>query len=214
MSASVCWLIGVATWVALVGGVLAGVGAPRVQACSAGPDFNPLDGIDVLITGYGADVEILGKAEVMTYLEVAVTFEVDRYLVGSGPRILRVLDARSATPPRYLIRTSTMFEALGVSTVSIDELVWDGSAGACGGINQDTRGRYWVVGFGRDHAGILQMHLLSNFAMGDGPNDPRVILAIKHVEGLLRSAGFGQPRTETQAWYTNSDVMRQARLQL
>lgn len=190
MSASVRWLMGVSLWIALVGGAVAGTGAPRAEACSAGSDFDPLGGMDTLIAGHGTDVEILGKTGLMTYLQVAVTFSVDRYLIGGGPRSLRVLDSKSATPPMHLIRNSAMFDALDVSTVSIDELGWDGSGGACGGINEDPRGRYWVVGFGRDDAGMLHMHLLSNFAVGDGPDDPRVETAIERVEGMLAERGL------------------------
>jgi len=190
MSASVRLLIGVLIWTGLAGGALTGGAAPRAEACSAGPDFDPLGGIDTLIAGYGTDVEILGKGEVMTYLEVVVTFSVDRYLVGGGPQTLLALDSKSATPPMELIRTSAMFDALDVSTLSIDELGWDGSGGGCGGINEDPRGRYWVVGFGRDDAGVLHMHLLSNFAVGDGPDDPRVEAAIERVEALLAERGL------------------------
>ncbi len=190
MSTSVRWLMGASIWLALAGGALMGRAAPRAEACSPGPDFDPLGGMDTLIAGYGTDVEILGKAGLMTYLEVAVTFSVDRYLIGGGPRTLRALDRKSATPPMQLIQTSAMFDALDVSTLSIGELGWNGSGGACGGINEDPRGRYWVVGFGRDDAGVLHMHLLSNFAVGDGPDDPRVVAALERVEGLLTERGL------------------------
>ena len=86
MGRNVRSLVGAVVWLGMIGAAALGLGMPNVvRACSAGPDFDPLSGIDVLIAGYGLDVEILGKGTT-TYLEVAVSFEVDRYLLGQGPR--------------------------------------------------------------------------------------------------------------------------------
>jgi hypothetical protein len=165
---------------------------PRIaHACSAGPDYNPAAQSELIVAGYITDLEILGRTGVMTYLRVQMTFEVDQYLLGSGPTSLDVFDVKSAVPPRHLIPNSRAFEELDLGTLAIDDLEYDGSGGGCGPLNADPRGRYWIAGLSRQpDTGQLVMHGPTTFAIGSGPADPAVLAGIERVRTLLVDAGL------------------------
>lgn len=172
------------------------LGQPRpAHACSAGPDFDPLEGHDVIIAGRATGIEILGRTGIMTYLNLRITFEVDRYLVGDGPSTLHAFDSRSGTPPFELIPNTAAFEALDLATLDVDDLGYDGGGGACGALDDDPREHYWVTGLGRGPDGELYMHRLSVLAIGDGPSDPRVLEAIARVEARFGARQVAPPAT-------------------
>ena len=172
--------------VAVLLGGFAALGGPRpAYACSPTPDWNPVAEADVIVAGRITDIEIQGKTEVMTFLDPKMTFEVDRYLKGTGPATIEVFDSHSGVPPMGLIPNSSAFDRLDVRELNVDELGYEGG-GVCGALDEDPRGRYWVVGFSRSPNGTLAMNLLLNFAIGDGPSDARVVERIAYVEEQLR----------------------------
>jgi len=164
---------------------------PRVaNACSAGPDFNPAASSELIVAGYITDMEILGRTGVMTYLDLRMTFEVDQYLYGGGATVLPVFDGVSGVPLSDLVPNTTAFAALDLSTLSVDDLGFDGGGGACGALDEDPRGRYWVVGLGRNpETGRLRMNRLATFAIGSSAADPAVVAGITRARGLLVEAG-------------------------
>jgi len=181
----------------LFGAMLAGLALepPRVaQACSAGPDDNPAAGSDLIVAGYVTEVQILGRTDLMMFLDLELTFEVDRYVRGSGPSTLQLFDSRSGVPPRELVPTSAAFAELDVSLLDVDDLGYDGGSGACGALDEDPRGRYWVVGLSpHPETGNLTMYGPSTCAVGSGPQDPRVLDGIARARTLLAQAGLPTP---------------------
>ena len=188
--------LAVASVAALLGG-FAALGGPRpAYACSPTPDWNPVAEADVIVAGRITDIEIRGKTGMMTFLDLKMTFEVDRYLKGTGPATIAIFDSHSGSPPMALIPNSSAFDRLDVRELNVDELGYEGG-GVCGALDEDPRGRYWVVGFSRSPDGTLAMNLLLNFAIGDGPSDARVVERIAYVEEQLREVEIapGPPLT-------------------
>lgn len=165
---------------------------PRVaHACSASPDYNPAAESDLVVAGYITNLEILNRTGIMTYLHVQMTFEVDQYLFGSGPTSLDVFDGSSATPSHHLIPGPSAFDELDLETLAIDDLEYGGGGGACGALDEDPRGHYWVVGLSRHpDTGQLHMNRIATFAVGSGPADSQVIEGIERVRALLLDAGL------------------------
>lgn len=165
----------------------------RVHACSAGPDFDPLEGLDVIVTGFATDVALIERVDGLYFVVVDVAFEVDRYLLGSGPRELSLRDGRSASLVG-VARSSAELDAIKLADVMIDDLLWDGSGGACGALNSDPRGQYWVAGATRAADGTLGISIFSLFGIGTSPEDPQIVERITFVEGLLDEAGLRPAR--------------------
>ena len=176
--------------VALVAALPAAMGSPvRVYACSAGADWDPVAASDVVIAGYVRDFEVIGKTDgSMPLLTVRVTYEVDRYLKSGGPARISALDEKSVMPPARLVPTSAAWDSLDITLLTMNDLEYHGSSGACGALDADPRGTYWVVGLSRRGDGILLMNRLQNFGMGNGPTDLRVVQGIARAEALLKNA--------------------------
>jgi hypothetical protein len=169
---------------ALLIGVAAALGAPRAAlACSGVPDPAAAD---VIIAGYATDLALVPLDEVNHFVGARVTFVVDRYLRGSGEETLVARAPNSVTrDPSAGNDVNALIEAKKIQFV--------GAAGACGGLTQDPRGYYWVVGFTRGDDGRLVMNLLLNFAIGESPEDPSVEDAIDRVEAALAARGEAPP---------------------
>lgn len=163
------------------------------HACSAGEDFNPIEGLDIVATGFATDVSLVERVDDSYFVAVDVAFDVDRYLLGSGPRELSFRDGRSASLVG-LAQSSAELNEIDLTDVAVEDLLWDGSGGSCGALNSDPRGQYWVVGAARGPDGELHISLFSLFAIGASPQDPGVIEGITFVEGLLDDAGLRPAR--------------------
>ncbi|MEX2446063.1 MAG: hypothetical protein WD734_01895 [Dehalococcoidia bacterium] len=165
---------------AILGGVLA-LGPPQAAfACSAGSDWDPAAESEVVIAGRVTDMalapEVGGRGPTPEVQAVWLTFEVDRYLKAAGGTTLTAVDTSSVAfldgqTPEQMAR----FEGAQY---------W-GSGGACGALNEDPRGRYAVLGLMRLDDGTLRTNLLTTFAWGDGPDDPRILEGIARAEAAI-----------------------------
>jgi hypothetical protein len=101
--------------------VAAALSSPgRVYACSAGPAFNPAAESEVIVAGRVSGAAVTGKGVVPMFVEVTLTIDVDRYLKGSGPARLEIVDGSSAIPERPLQTGADYLNA------DIDTLGWAG----------------------------------------------------------------------------------------
>jgi hypothetical protein len=162
---------------------LVALGQPRAAlACSAGPDWNAAVQADLIIVGRVTAFEV-AEDEAATgpaspgSLAGRLTFSVDRYLKGSGGASITAID-----------RASLFREPGGA-------LQFVGSAGACGALDEDPLGEYWVTGFFREPTGTLRTNRLLVFAIGSGPDDGGVQSGIERVEALMREAGIAPAAT-------------------
>lgn len=178
--------------VLLVGGVAA-LGTPRVAyACSS--TENPFETLDVIVAGRVTDIarapeldrlSPTGVVRAGEFVAIRVTFKVDQYLKGFGPTRLAAFDRNSAyygdgPGERY-------------SETDLDGLLYAGSSGSCGALDEDPRGQYRVAGFFRRPDGSLNMHIFGRFVIADSANDPAVARAIARVEEELTALGLPFP---------------------
>ncbi|MQA00762.1 MAG: hypothetical protein GEU80_15800 [Dehalococcoidia bacterium] len=152
--------------------------ASTALACSG--EVRPEDA-DALIAGRVADLRVFASLGSPSGMAARVTFEVDRYLLGDGPDTLVAVDTNS------LMRTS---DAPVEDAIEDGDYEFTGSGGACGALDGDPRGEYWVVGFLREADGTLKTHRLFRFATGADADDPAVRDAVARVEESLRGVGL------------------------
>jgi len=155
---------------------------PRtVDACSAGEDWDAIAESDVIIAGRVADMRLAPEYEgfgTPQTIGVWVDFEVDRYFKGTGASTLSALDAASVT---------FMDNQTPEQRAAFEGAQYWGSGGACGALNGDPRGEYWVTGLYL-HEGVYRTNLLLLFGagvIGDGPDDPAVVERIEALEERL-----------------------------
>jgi len=179
-----------ASAMALVALLVSGIAAPRTaHACSRSSDVDPLDGLNVIVAGRATDVTLVEGERIGQFVIAGVGFEVDRYLLGTGPGRLLLRDPRSASLVR-LATGSAELDRIELATVSIDDVVWDGAGGSCGALDSDPRGQYWVVGARRTETGILEIDRFSLFAIGRSAGDPVIGNAIADLETRIEAAGL------------------------
>ena len=168
-----------------------GLAAPRsAYACSAGADFNPAVEADVIIAGRVSDLGVAAWDEA-GYVTLRVGFNVDRYVKGSGPTEISALD-RGSVYPHSIPPGVTTFDQL--AQLDPGRLGFDGSGGACGSLDSDPRGQYWVLGLTvRD--GEYEMNRLLTFAIADEPEDRDIVDGIAHAEELMRGSAIKAPTT-------------------
>jgi hypothetical protein len=151
--------------------------APRVaHACSA-PEWDPIAEADVIIAGRVVDMRLAGAPPATgEQVPVWVDFQVDRYLKGSGPRDLSVLDPRSVVFPEK--RTAD-------EIARFEGAVFLGDGGSCGALDADPRGTYWVTGLYLQD-GVHVLHRLITFSITEaGANEPAVRDALDRIEERL-----------------------------
>lgn len=158
------------------------IALPRtVVACSAGEDWDAVAESDVIIAGRVADMRLAPEYEgfgTPHTVGVWVDFEVDRYFKGTGATTLSALDAASVT---------FMDDQTPQQRAAFEGALYWGSGGACGALNGDPRGQYWVTGLYL-HEGVYQTNLILLFgtgAIGSGPDDPAVVERIEALEDRL-----------------------------
>ncbi|MEZ4501529.1 MAG: hypothetical protein R3C39_02770 [Dehalococcoidia bacterium] len=154
-----------------------GLAEPRLAfACSG--DGEPAAAADVIIAGRVVDLALAPEVEgVGTPRTVAVrmTFEVDRYMKGAGPATFTAFDVASAEFGPGVAEANW-------DDAHLDELVFSGGGGACGALDADPRGQYWVAGLVRQPDGTLHTNRLLVFGIGVSADDPVVLDAIGRFE--------------------------------
>ncbi|MGI8926484.1 MAG: hypothetical protein ACR2HN_07540 [Tepidiformaceae bacterium] len=128
-----------------------------------------------------------GSTEPGSYIPVVVELRVDTVYKGRSEPLLTMVDRAS----------------LQVDRVRGDR--WIGASGACGALDADPAGRYFVIGLSPDDRGELRMNRIQTLFVGDEPNGPRYDRAVNRLEGRLGppgppSTGSGlAPRSESIA---------------
>jgi hypothetical protein len=178
------------TWLvaALIVGAIWGTMPHTALACSG--ELDPLRDNDLIITGRVVDMELASDPhDPNAFAAVWVVFEVDRYVLGDGPRVLRALDLPSVAFMHG--QTPAEREALVNPT-------YMGAAGACGSLDEDPRGQYWLTGASvqsdtpitSDAVPVLnRIALWSTGGIGTGPEDPDILERLERIETLLAEAG-------------------------
>ena len=138
--AAVVLFVGIAAW--------SGARGPKVYACSAGTDFNPVAESDVIVVGTVAgwrpvetpgDVDFGGKTGTSPFQTVAVTVAVDQVLKGAMSNRVEFLDVGSR-----------------LKDPLPDGKQWGGSGGNCAAFGVDPTGRYLIMGLRRADDGSLR----------------------------------------------------------
>ncbi len=162
--------LGVLLGIALVIGA---VGARRALACSAGPDFDPIQDSDIIVEGRLVGYEVLSETPPESiYLPVRVDIDIQRVYKGSvTTEVLGIFDYGS------LIADSSGY-------------VWSGAGGSCGAFDSEPTGRYGIMGLIKRKDGTYASNRLLWFFFGDGPNGEAYQRALTRLS-LLPGAGFG-----------------------
>lgn len=124
-----------------------------VYACSAGPDWNPVEESEIIVSGV-----ILGweKADVAGFPEdahvrpIRVELAVEESLKGEAPERLSFIDGGSL---------ANLPESEGQ--------MWWGSSGACGSFDADPTGMYVFMGLSHDDEGRWRSGRLTTFYVGE-----------------------------------------------
>lgn len=171
---------------------------PRTAAaCSAGPDFNPLRESEVIVLARVVDMRLAPEHEgfgTPQTVAVWVDLEVEEYLKGGGPDAISALDTSSVT----FLDGQDEDEMAAFQGA----LYW-GSGGACGTLNEDPRGQYWLTGV-NDEDGVYRLNLITSAfgAMAPGLDDPHLQQRLAAVRAGLADlqiapAGTGQGHLAT-----------------
>lgn len=120
-----------------------------VYACSAGPDWNPVEESDLIIAGTIRGWETApppdGLPEDFPFETVRLAIDVEDVLKGEAPARIEAIDTAS-------LDSATM--------------TWHGGSGACGALDADPTGQYVFMGLSYDDAGNLRTNRLLVFYIG------------------------------------------------
>lgn len=173
-------LVALATVLAL--GALLPRFARSAYACSAGPDFNPLAGAEVIVAGRvqgwekGDEAAMPPALRGGMFVPVRVALHVEKWLKGVTPAEIIVVDY------------SSLAELSGRTE-------WAGASGRCGSFDADPTGQYAVMSLGRLADGTYGAHRLSTFYLGDAPAGPgyewRMALLASYDPAGMLTARFG-----------------------
>lgn len=184
------------------------LGAPReALACSiTATRAEIVRNAERIVVGQVTAMELVEFTGFMRFIRVRLTFDVDRYLKGSGPDTLVLYDDRSVEPGPNRARTSVELAALTIDEVDLNSLQFNGSSGACGTLNADPVGQYWVTLVGE--AGQLGIPNWP-WGIGTGPDDRAIVEATQRVEAALQEAGI-EPGSTGMAGTANNGRDRSA----
>lgn len=183
-------LFGLAS-VAAIMGMLWGSATPA-EACSAGPDYDPIADSEVIVAGRFTGWQLIENARRWDpktddepiddpnyygpYEPIRVHMEVERIYKGTAANTLEVMDGASLHvydhEPRY---------------------VWAGSSGACGVFDEDPTDQYAILGLNKDAFGRYRPNLTRVFYLGDNPpsqfDSPRLSRLAPLMPGSLPISG-------------------------
>ncbi len=163
----------------LIAAVLLGLLIPTlarpVVACSAGPDFNPVAGSDLIVAGRITGWELAAPVLVsppppdLANAAMHITMQVDHVRKGSAPPRVTFLDFGS---PRAAELARVRYPGLSVGV------------GGCPVFESDPTGLYAVLGLVRAEGGRYQANRLLTFYAGDAPAGPAYDRALAELASL------------------------------
>jgi hypothetical protein len=133
-------------------------------ACSAGDDFDPIAGSELVVGGWviawqdRPDLSTMGELHA-----VAIDLQVDRVFKGTLPAGFEVIDNGSYMP--------------GADG-------WFGGLGACGSFDADPTGSYVIAGLSRAEDGTYQMNRLRTFFVGKAPSGSNYETALARLSRI------------------------------
>jgi hypothetical protein len=147
-------------------------------------DFNPAVEADLIVAGRVTHVVANEKGAAPGYVQIRLTLQVDRYLKGSGPSTIDVIDSRSA----MLVRPGAGGTGADYLNVPLTDISWGGGGGFCGTLDESPSGKYFVGGLSETGPKRFEASRPLMFAWGSGPDDPRVVGGIARATLALRAA--------------------------
>ncbi len=171
-------IVGLALALAATTLVASAVVSPHVAYACSGRIVDPTEvGPNKIASGRITNIayEEQHPTNALQAIPLTVTFEVDRYLKGSGPRTIEFVDGISAYG-------------------DTDDLKW---GGMCGAFTRTPVGTYWVIIL--PEPGLEPQGGFSGFSAYagyvTGPDEPRLIAAIDFVTAQLAAASVQVPPT-------------------
>ena len=136
----------------------------EASACSADADWDPAANSEVIVGGFIERYTPLpDRDRVGMFVPVRLEMRTDHVWKGSVRPGAEIVD-----------RTSFMFQPVRTDKEEI-RIVWAGSAGACGALNEDPSGQYAVFGLFAAPDGTLQTTSLRTFYLSAQPYDPATV---------------------------------------
>ena len=162
---------------------------PRVAlACSGTRD--PLTDAVAVVVGRVVRMELapdITSGGTTGMASVRLTLDVDRYLLGSGSRAVRVVDSSSVS---FLDGQSA------VQRANFEGAQYLGASGGCGALTADPRGRYvvWALFPPLPGETDARVHIYGNLApLSDRADDPAIVAGIEQARGRLAGLAQGSP---------------------
>lgn len=193
------WRLSIAGISAALLGVAAYSLAPTpVYACSAGPDFDPIETSDVIVEGRFLDWELapeLNRGD--AYLGIRVEMAVQRVWKGQiAEEVITMLDSASLGPPYP----------------GHDEYEWVGASGACGAFDADPTGFYAIMGLSQRDDGTFGSSRFLVFYLGGDAGGEQYDRALQRMASFpgaaaLPALGSGPNAAGSAATLTVAGIM-------
>lgn len=170
---------------------------PSALACSAGPDYNPVEDSDVIVEG---------RITAWEFIEGAVKYD---YKAGTTPT-----DSPNFYGPYDAIRASmqvvrsykgsvagevTMVDGNTAILQTDGSANWVGTSGACGAFDAEPTGRWFILGLSTDQWGRYRPNLLRVFYAGDEASGPRYTEAVQRLDSVRRGCRLAVGRRRRRA---------------